>query len=213
MKLGKLKGILSTTVAIAAGILVLLGYFFQPAANIRVELLAWAIILAAFAVFIGSINLLIVHARKIQKKEKGSAYSLLLVLSLLVTFAAAMYFTPEHPGVVAVFAAVQLPVEASLMALLAVTLTYASFRLLRRRFNLFSVIFLVTALLMLFATAPLPFVGDFLGLGILIRPWIAQVVAAGGARGLLIGVALGTLVTGLRVLFGADRPFGGKNNG
>ena len=35
-------------------------------------------------------------------------------------------------------------------------------------------------------------------------------VASGGARGILIGVALGTLTTGLRILFGADRPYGGK---
>jgi len=42
-----------------------------------------------------------------------------------------------------------------------------------------------------------------------VRPFIAQVMAASGARGLLLGVALGTLTTGLRILFGADRPFGG----
>ena len=35
------------------------------------------------------------------------------------------------------------------MAMLAVTLTYASIRLLRRRLNLLSVIFLVTAVLIL----------------------------------------------------------------
>jgi hypothetical protein len=43
-----------------------------------------------------------------------------------------------------------------------------------------------------------------------VRPWITQVLALGGARGILIGVALGTLTTGLRVLFGADRPYGGN---
>jgi len=32
----------------------------------------------------------------------------------------------------------------------------------------------------------------------------------GGTRGLLIGIALGTLLTGLRVLFGIDRPYGGN---
>jgi len=32
----------------------------------------------------------------------------------------------------------------------------------------------------------------------------------GGARGLLIGIALGTLLTSLRVLFGIDRPYGGN---
>lgn len=209
----KLKGILSTTVAIAAGILVLLGYFFQGVENIRVELLSWAIILAAFAVLVGLANLFIVHVNKIRHKEKGSVYSLLLIIALLGTFFTAVYLKPEHPTVVAIFTAVQLPVEASLMALLAVTLTYASFRLLRRRLNLFSVIFLVTALLILISTAPLPFIGAIPGLGENMRPFVAQVLASSGARGILIGVALGTLVTGLRILFGADRPFGGKKNG
>jgi hypothetical protein len=107
-----------------------------------------------------------------------------------------------------IFKAIQLPVETSLMAMLVVTLTYASIRLLRRRNNLISVIFLVTALLILLGTAPVPFIGDVPILSDLIRPFIAQVLAVAGARGILIGVALGSLTTGLRVLFGADRLYG-----
>jgi hypothetical protein len=38
----------------------------------------------------------------------------------------------------------------------------------------------------------------------------ARTFSGGGARGLLIGIALGTLLTGLRVLFGVDRPYGGN---
>lgn len=208
-----LKGILSTAIAISAGILVLIGYFFSWMDPIRVALLNWAIILAGFAVLMGLFNLVIVHVNKIRKKEKGAVYSLLLITSLLGTFLAAVALKPDNEYVVDVFRAVQLPVEASLMALLAVTLTYASFRLLRRRLNLFSVIFLITALLILLSTAPLPFIGAIPVLGQSVRPFIAQVLASSGARGILIGVALGTLVTGLRILFGADRPFGGKKNG
>ncbi|MDP2974599.1 MAG: hypothetical protein Q8N45_00145, partial [Anaerolineales bacterium] len=100
-------------------------------------------------------------------------------------------------------------VETSLMAMLVVTLTYASIRLLRRRSNLVSVIFLVTALLILLGSAPLPFIGSLPIVSDMIRPFIAQVLAAAGARGILIGVALGALTTGLRVLFGAERPYGG----
>jgi DNA-binding beta-propeller fold protein YncE len=39
---------------------------------------------------------------------------------------------------------------------------------------------------------------------------IAQVLAGAGARGILLGMALGILTTGLRILFGADRPYGGN---
>ena len=95
------------------------------------------------------------------------------------------------------------------MALLAVTLLYASIRLLRRRTNLMSILFIATALVMLAGTATLPF-GEIGLLNNFVRPWIQHILALGGARGILIGVALGTLTTGLRVLFGVDRPYGGK---
>jgi len=95
------------------------------------------------------------------------------------------------------------------MGLLTVSLIYAAIRLLRRRADLMSVVFLVTALLLILASATLPF-GNIPVLGNLVRPWITQILALGGARGILIGVALGTLTTGLRVLFGADRPYGGN---
>ena len=207
--------IVSSAIAIASGALVLAGYFFTQKANgqtslltqIRLTLLNWAIILAGFAIFIGIFSMLQVHFKKIQGKQKGSVYSLLLIISLAATF----LFGLIKPGQVEiVFTTFQLPVESSLMALLTITLTYASIRLLRRRLNLLSIIFLVTALLILLGTAPLPFVGDLPGFSDWVRPFIAQVMAAAGARGILLGVALGTLTTGLRILFGADRPYGGN---
>jgi hypothetical protein len=42
-----------------------------------------------------------------------------------------------------------------------------------------------------------------------IREWILRVPALGGARGLLLGIALGTITTGIRILMGTDRPYGG----
>jgi len=206
----KLKGLLSAAVAIATGLIVLVGYFIElpVLVNLRITILNWVIILAAVALFVGLFNLLAVHAGKIRNKEKGGIYSLILIFSLLTTVILGLWLRPDHALMALIFKAIQLPVETSLMAMLAVTLTYASIRLLRRRNNLISVIFLATALLILLGTAPLPFVGYVPILSDLIRPFIAQVLAAAGARGILIGIALGSLTTGLRVLFGADRPYG-----
>jgi len=207
--------IFSVAIAITSGFFVLLGYFFTSPLllNIRMELVNWAIILAAgFAVLVGIANLFLVHIKKVRTKQKGAAYSVILVGFMLVTFAlglVAPYINNGQEYFNNMFRVVQLPVEKSLMALLAVTLTYASIRLLRVRLNLFSAIFLITALLILLGTAPLPLLGDTPFLSVYVRPYIAQVLAGAGARGILIGVALGTLTTGLRVLFGADRPYGG----
>jgi hypothetical protein len=37
---------------------------------------------------------------------------------------------------------------------------------------------------------------------------IVRVPAVAGARGLLLGIALGAIATGIRVLVGLDRPYG-----
>jgi hypothetical protein len=38
--------------------------------------------------------------------------------------------------------------------------------------------------------------------------WLSQVPAVAGARGLMLGIALGIIATGLRVLLAMDRPYG-----
>ena len=108
-----------------------------------------------------------------------------------------------------IFNAIILPVETSLMAVMAVTLIYAGIRLLRHRNDLMAIIFLLTALVVMLGSAPLPFYEIPL-VGSYIRPKIISIFASSGARGILLGVALGTLLTGLRILIGADRPYGGK---
>jgi len=200
---------LSFMVALVAGLAVLVSYFIPVLAAVQSLLLGWAVILAGFAALLGVFNLISVHGEKIRRKEKGRAYSALLLVALVATFIFGMALGPDHPAMRSVFNAVILPVEAALMALLAVTLLYASIRLLRRRADLMSMVFLGTAVLMLIASATLPF-GEIGPLNSLVYPWFQHVLALGGARGILIGVALGTLTTGLRVLFGADRPYGGK---
>lgn len=201
--------VVAVILAVLSGLIVLAGYFIPALAGIQVILLSWTIILAGTATVVGVFNLISVHGNKITHREKGGVYSALLLLSLFATFIFGIGLGPHNPNMQMLVNAIIVPVESTLMALLAVTLLYAGIRLLRRRTNLMSVIFLLTAALMLFASATLPF-GEISPLNNWIRPWVQQVLALGGTRGILIGVALGALTTGLRVLFGADRPYGGK---
>ncbi len=200
--------ILSAALAIAAGLIVLLGYFYpEQLAPLRLVLVDWAIIIAGVAVLVGIFNLVAVQMEKIRARQRGSVYGALLVISLIVTFGLGLILGPENPLMRLTVDAIIVPVESSLMAILAVTLIYASIRLLRRRMELLSIVFLAVALLFLILITPTPFgpvpgnqaLLDFLGM-----------FSSGGARGLLIGIALGTLLTGLRVLFGVDRPYGGS---
>lgn len=202
--------VLTAIIAIAVGILVLLGYFLPQAAIFQVILLDWAIILAGTAALIGIFNLVTVHADKIRRRDKNAIYSAMLIIGLFATFIFGLLLKPQNSFMQAfILNGIIIPVEASLMALLAVSLLYAAVRLLRRRADVMSIAFIITAALLFLGSATLPF-GDMPIFGTLIRPWVSQIWALGGARGILIGVALGTLTTGLRVLFGVDRPYGGN---
>lgn len=201
--------VFTALIAIATGILVLLGYFLPQAIGIQTLLLNWAIILAGVAALVGIFNLITVHTDKIRRAEKGSVYSALLVIALAATFIFGIILRPQHQAMQVLLNGIILPVEATLMGLLTVSLLYAAIRLLRRRADVMGVVFLLTAVLIFIGSATLPF-GDMPVFGTLVRPWVAQIWALGGARGILIGVALGTLTTGLRVLFGLDRPYGGN---
>lgn len=203
---------ISTATAIAVGLIILLGYFFnlEPLVRIRQILLNWAVILAAVALLVGVANLLSVHWKKVAAGRTPSYYnSLILIVSLIVTIAVVGYFGPTAPTSMWIFNYIQVPIESSLFAILTVILVAAAARLVRGRLNSFSIIFLATVLIVLLGTAPI------LGAGIPglygplgLRTWIARIPAVAGSRGILLGVALGTIATGLRVLMGADRPYG-----
>jgi len=200
--------VFTAVIAIAAGILILGGYFFPALEGMQTLLLNWAIILTGVAALVGIFNLISVHADKVRRGEKGGIYSALLVVSLVVTFFLGIILRPEHSAMKSLMNGVIIPSEAALMGILTISLLYAAIRLLRRRVDVMSIVFLLTAVLLLFGSATLPF-GDIPLFGTLSR-WVTQVWALGGVRGILIGVALGALTTGLRILFGADRPYGGN---
>ena len=200
--------IFTALIAITAGILVLFGYFIPAFSGLQILLLNWAIILAGAAAIVGVFNLILVHSDKVRRSEKGSVYSALLVVSLVATLIFGIILRPGHTIMKMVVSGIIVPSEAALMGLLTISLLYAAIRLLRRRVDLMSIIFLITAAFVILGTASLPFgeipfVGDF-------SRWVTEVLALGGARGILIGVSLGILTTGLRVLFGTDRPYGGN---
>jgi hypothetical protein len=200
--------IFNAVIAIVAGVVVLVGYFTPWLAGTRELFLQWAVILAAFALLIGVVNLLTVHLKKMGKSKKGGIYSLVLWVAFFITVGVVALDGPDGSKSVFLFNNIQIPVEGSLLTLLVVTLAVASIRMLRRKAGLFTYIFIGTALLVLLGTAPLYGIGEVSFL-YQVRTWIVSVLSVAGARGVLLGVALGTVATGIRILMGVDRPYGG----
>ncbi|MGA9398195.1 MAG: hypothetical protein WBV22_08040 [Anaerolineaceae bacterium] len=204
-----MKSTLATVVAIAAGLLVLGGILLQPLLDgILTILLHLAIILVGVAILIGIVNLLSIHWMRVRLKEKKSVYSFVVIAAFLITLLAGILIGPNTREFDRVVTGIQYPIEASLMSLVAVSLAFSSLTLIsRKKRSLFVYLFMIGALffillqLGLFDNVSSPILGIVVG--------FLESVPIGSVRGLLIGMAMGSLITGIRILTGADRPYAG----
>jgi hypothetical protein len=208
--MGVLKRTLPAAIAIPVGVSVLVSILIpDPVLDaLGLYLIDLAVIVAAFAFFLGVVNLMRVHARKLRGRPADRLYSfvLLVVVVLVVIFGLPSLegkpSGPAQPVVKWLFENVQIPIQTALSALLVFLLITAAYRLLSQR-NAESAVMLIVALLVLLGQAA---VGLFPPLSA-IRDWIVAVPAMAGARGILLGVALGAVLTGVRLLLGIERPY------
>lgn len=206
----RLLAILSASLVIGVGLITLLGLLpGSPIAQVAALFIQLVVIVGAVAVVIGVLNLLWVHLRRVLNGDAGWGYSLALFFAALAVIVLALVERlglldgVTGPGVSAsgfLFTAVQVSVESALAGLLVFFLVYAAARLMRRRVTWWALLFTVTLLVVLLGWLRIP------ALGVLndVSEWIRTVWASAGARGLLIGVALGTVTAGVRVLLGQD---------
>lgn len=216
------KRFIATIIAGVAGLIVLIDFAGSVGGVDQIArlVLDWAALLAALALLVGLLNVAGGHLRRVLGRQADWGYSLVLLIAMLlviingtivgfwnqagetkvVIFPQSLVEQPIRD----VFRAFYEPLAGSFLALLAFFSLSAALRALRRR-TLDALIILIVATLVLLIAA-LPQLGDLpmLGAGV---GWVGDYVALAGARGLLIGAAIGAVVAGVRVLLGFDQPF------
>ncbi|MFZ3069886.1 MAG: hypothetical protein WA110_02020 [Anaerolineaceae bacterium] len=203
-----MKKTLPVIVAIATGLFVLLALLLQPTLGGFLEiLLNWAIIVASMAALVAIATLMLTHWRRIVQGKKGFIYSIVLLAAFLISFVGGVLLGVDNPGYLKWIASIQVPLEVSLLGLAALVMTSAAVQVFRSRgwspmtvsFGISVLVFLVLSLGILQALQ-IPQLDLVIG--------YLQKLPVIGARGLLIGIAIGALLMGLRVLFGMERPYG-----
>jgi hypothetical protein len=183
-----------------AGLIVLLSFIFPELTALRVVLINIAILVAGLALLLGFVRLLNLHLRRVRQRKSG--YSLVALITSLIVLVVLVADRFLNLGATPwVFNAIIAPLQASLGALLAIFLGVAAVRMAQRRRTWGTLWFLLSALVVLLTQIPVS--SDSILLPV--RQFL-DALAMGGMRGLLLGVALGTLAVALRVLLAIDRP-------
>ncbi len=198
---------LATAVAIAVGLITLFDLFFT---NTLLDPLGaafreWTIILTAFALLLGITNLLFVHLNRIvRRNETGAGYSALVLITFAIVTIIGMWFGVSSGPMNWIFDNLYVPLQSAFFALAAFFLATAAYRALRAR-NI-ETTWMLLAALVVFA-GQIPLASTPLGILSTARDWVLAIPSTAGVRGILLGVALGTIATALRLIIGMDRPY------
>jgi hypothetical protein len=202
----KLPSLIVVAVTIGVGLIVLAHQFIENSLldALGGVLVAWAAIVAAFAVLLGLFNVLAVHTQRIIRRD-GSVWSSTVIL---VTAAVVLLLVLPSGGTSPesgwVFRNLYQPLEASFLALLVFFIATAAFRALRAR-SWETTLLIAAAIIVLIGSAPIAgLISPQLSAA---KDWVMNVPTVAGVRGILLGVALGVVATGLRLLTGLDRPY------
>jgi hypothetical protein len=212
------KRLIATLIAGVAGLIVLIDFAsavpnLDQLARVVVE---WAALLAVMALLVGLLSVTAGHLMRVLRRQPDWGYSLVLLAAMLVVIVSGTIVGLVPSGYTLfpsslveqpirdLFRAFYQPLASSFLALLAFFSLSAALRALRRR-TADALVIVIVALLVL-ALAALPQVAALPVLDDTVR-WISDYVALAGARGLLIGAALGAIVAGARVLLGFDQPY------
>jgi hypothetical protein len=197
-----LKRSAAIAIAISVGLFVLLDFFVQNAfiGALKFVFVRWAIIVAAFAMVLGFFNVLTVHLNKILRFKQGWFYSIFLVLTMMVVLILGLIEGPQGSLTSRIFQYILFPLQATIFSLLAFFVASAAYRAFRVR-NWESALLVISGVIVLLGQIPL------WGALTSSKEWILGVLSMAGSRGILLGAALGTVATGLRVLLGIDRPY------
>jgi hypothetical protein len=212
-------------ITLTVGIVFALAYFIPrwPFNQFEGQFGDWFGIIAAFAIWLGALNLLKISAITTIRKKPGYQFGIIIIISFLV-----MVFFGFYEGYKGLFAEPQFSyrdagtgfnwmyeyvysaLSATMFALLAFFVASASYRAFRAR-NLEATLLLVAAFFVMLGRVP---VGDLLTgwmpVGYMMSDWanwIMSVPNTAGQRAIMIGIALGLVSTSLRIILGLERTY------
>ena len=219
-----IKKYIPLTIVFVFGILTLLTYYVphQRSVDFLEAMNKWENIVSAFAFFLGLISLFYSHYMKVTRKVDGWGYSLFVFIGFFAIAVPAYLSHGKNMNGASLtwlgwaFEFIYNPLSATMFAVLAfyiVSTAYKSFRIK----SLQAFVLFVAAMFLILGNVPL---GQIIWEKLLgwtsygindVVDWIMHVPAVAGKRGIMIGISIGAVVTALKIIFGIERQYLGKD--
>ncbi|MEZ5358617.1 MAG: hypothetical protein R3F48_07260 [Candidatus Zixiibacteriota bacterium] len=203
-------------ITFVVGVVYVIAYFIPhyPFDQFEAWFTDWFSIVAAFAIWLGALNLMKISFMKIIRQKADWGYAVLIILSFLTMigfgFLGGEEFRNTGTAFDWLYRNAYTPLSSTMFALLAFFVASASYRAFRAR-NFEATLLLLAAFFVMLGRVP---VGDIIT-GFLPYEyqmsqwanWIMNVLNTAGQRAIMIGIALGLVSTSLRIILGLERSY------
>jgi hypothetical protein len=200
------------------GLTMIISHFIPPLNTLKNLFEDWFFIIAAFAIYLGILNLIRINADKVYKKQKDWPFGVVVILGFLVItipglfFSGGRSFSDMGTPFYYLFDHLYIPLSATMFALLAFFVASASYRAFRAR-NVEATMLLGAAFILMLGRVPIgDFITAWLPEGYRLgewADWIMDYPQTAGQRAIMVGIALGVVSSALRVILGLERAMGG----
>lgn len=195
------------------GILTLISFYtpFPEVIRARQSLLRGAALLTATVTFLRMVDFLRFQVHDLGERNANFLHRFTTLTVFTVVMIIGLTKGMAHPGLQSVTVTIRRAIEPTLMGMICLALIYGLFLTAKAKTTVFRSVFLLSSAFFLilfsgvFERVPLP---DSVRAALS----FAAAIPNGAVAGLLIGLALGAIVTTVRVLFFMDQPFSGDRS-
>jgi len=198
------KDVIPVLVTYFIGAVMMIEFFFVApwAISVSASIRSWTPVITAFAVIVGTVNLVLVHGKNISRKTVGWYRSIVLLASFLVTAVLGLTVGQGASSYMFIFDNILNTVGSTMFALCAFYIGSSAFRAFQAR-NLQATVLLVSGVLVMIGRVP---IGEYISKHMPnIAQWIMDVPNTAGQRAMMIAMGIGFVSQCLRILVGYNR--------
>ncbi|HEX7076961.1 MAG TPA: hypothetical protein VF363_00930 [Candidatus Eisenbacteria bacterium] len=203
-------------ITLVTGVFCLIG-FFVPHPAVRTfydSIQQWVIVIVGATYVLGVANVLRVNVQQVSQRTHDWPFKVVLLVGLFATmivgFAEGTHYLDDSSKFSWIYRTVYTSMAATMFALLAFFIASAAFRAFRIR-SFEALLLAIAAFVLMIGRVP---IGNAIHPAIpAAADWLMEIPQNAAKRGILIGAALGVMATGIRIILGIEKTYGGGEGG